>query len=191
MSASRHRSHSPGPFREQPGLADNPPSCSMDRIAHSGPVLHFVEQQVTGKCALMVDMATKYNEYPDSDSEFSIMRDCLYILASMNQYSVTPGVPPVEAERLLRLALFSNLLHLPASRDDPASLVKRRTDLASNLREDRKKPGFRFFLVVRLQSGFDHRLGVQRHWNEPNRPQSRHRVSDGLATDTGPRKHCG
>ncbi|KAL8876837.1 MAG: hypothetical protein Q9198_005032 [Flavoplaca austrocitrina] len=105
--------------------------------------------KVTGKCALMVDMATKYNEYPDSDSEFSIMRDSLYILAIMNQYSVTPGVPPVEAERLLRLALFSNLLHLPASRDDPASLVKRRTDLASNLREDRKKgvvPAFVSFL---------------------------------------------
>ncbi|KAL9034411.1 MAG: hypothetical protein Q9180_005423 [Flavoplaca navasiana] len=95
--------------------------------------------KVTGKCALMVDMATKYNEYPDSDSEFSIMRDSLYILAIMNQYSVTPGVPPVEAERLLRLALFSNILRLPASRDDPASLVKRRTELASNLREDRKK----------------------------------------------------
>ncbi|KAL8887976.1 MAG: hypothetical protein Q9205_006270 [Flavoplaca limonia] len=95
--------------------------------------------KVTGKCALMVDMATKYNEYPDSGSEFSIMRDSLYILAIMNQYSVTPGVPPVEAERLLRLALFSNLLHLPVSRDDPASLVNKRTELASNLREDRKK----------------------------------------------------
>ena len=95
--------------------------------------------KVTGRCALMVDMATNYNEYPDSDSEFSIIRDFLYILAVMNQYSVTPDVPPVEAERLLRLALFSKLLYLPASGDDPASLVKRRTELASNLRENRKK----------------------------------------------------
>ncbi|KAL8726506.1 MAG: hypothetical protein Q9166_006669 [cf. Caloplaca sp. 2 TL-2023] len=57
----------------------------------------------------------------------------------MNQYSVNPSMPPVEAERLLRLALFSNLLHLPASRNDKSSLVKRRTELASDLREDRKK----------------------------------------------------
>ncbi|KAL8681131.1 MAG: hypothetical protein Q9186_002724 [Xanthomendoza sp. 1 TL-2023] len=95
--------------------------------------------KVTGKCALMVDMATKYDEYPASDSDFAIMRDSLYILAIMNQYSVSPGIPPVEAERLLRLVLFSNLLPLPASPNDPSSLVKRRTELASNLREDRKK----------------------------------------------------
>ncbi|KAL8799579.1 MAG: hypothetical protein Q9182_005790 [Xanthomendoza sp. 2 TL-2023] len=95
--------------------------------------------KVTGKCALMVDMATKYDEYPASDSEFSHMRDSLYILAIMNQYSVAPGIPPVEAERLLRLALFSNLLRLPESPNDPTSLVKRRIELASNLREDRKK----------------------------------------------------
>ncbi|KAL8952061.1 MAG: hypothetical protein Q9222_002013 [Ikaeria aurantiellina] len=95
--------------------------------------------KVTGKCALMVDMATKYDEYPDCDSEFAMMRDSLYVLAVMNQYSVNPGMPPVEAERLLRLVLFSNLLHLPESPNDKRSLLKRRIELASNLREDRKK----------------------------------------------------
>ena len=95
--------------------------------------------KVTGKCALMVDIATRYDEYPSAKSDFSLMRDSLFILAIMNQYTVNPTMPPVEAERLLRLALLSNLLRLPDSRDDKASLVKRRTLLANNLRENRKK----------------------------------------------------
>ena len=60
--------------------------------------------KVTGKCALMVDMSTKYEEFPDENSEFSHMvfpqelvissmnriadvyqRDSLYILMIMNQ----------------------------------------------------------------------------------------------------------
>ena len=41
--------------------------------------------KVAGKCALMVDMATKYEEFPDEDSEFSVMRDSLFILSVMNQ----------------------------------------------------------------------------------------------------------
>ncbi|KAL8964433.1 MAG: hypothetical protein Q9183_004450 [Haloplaca sp. 2 TL-2023] len=95
--------------------------------------------KVTGKCALMVDMATRYDEYPSADSDFSLMRDSFFILAIMNQYTVNPTMPPVEAERLLRLALFSNLIRLPDSGDDKAGLVKRRTLLANNLRENRKK----------------------------------------------------
>ncbi|CAF9941422.1 hypothetical protein IMSHALPRED_002569 [Imshaugia aleurites] len=94
--------------------------------------------KVTGKCALMVDMATKYEEYPEQGSEFSMMRDALYILCIMNQYSAKQSLPPVEAERLLRLALFSNLLPLNGS-SDAHDLVKRRTELAQNFREGRKK----------------------------------------------------
>ncbi|KAL8716428.1 MAG: hypothetical protein Q9220_000335 [cf. Caloplaca sp. 1 TL-2023] len=107
--------------------------------------------KVTGKCALMVDMATKYDEYPDCDSESAMMRDSLYMLAVMNQYSVNPGMPPIEAERLLRLVLFSNLLPLPGSPNDKRSLLKQRMELASNLREDRKKgvvPVFVSFLCT-------------------------------------------
>lgn len=94
--------------------------------------------KVTGKCALMVDMATKYNVYPKEGSEFSSMRDSLYILCIMNQYSAKLSLPPVQAERLLRLALFSNLLPLNGS-EDSQSLLKRRTELAQNFREGRKK----------------------------------------------------
>ncbi len=45
----------------------------------------FWNIKVTGKCALMVDMATRYEEYPSEDSEFSLMRDSLFILCVMNQ----------------------------------------------------------------------------------------------------------
>ncbi len=41
--------------------------------------------KVTGKCALMVDMATKYGEIPCQDSQFAQMRDSLYLLSVMNQ----------------------------------------------------------------------------------------------------------
>lgn len=93
--------------------------------------------KVTGKCALMIDMATKYEEYPEQGSEFSMMRDSLYILCIMNQYSAKQSLPPIEAERLLRLALFSNLLPLNGS-SDGHDLVKRRTGLAQNFREGRE-----------------------------------------------------
>ncbi|KAL8831934.1 MAG: hypothetical protein Q9191_000574 [Dirinaria sp. TL-2023a] len=56
----------------------------------------------------------------------------------MNQYSSKPDLPPIEAERLLRLALFSNLLRLPVAEGEN-DLVKRRTQLAQDLREGRKK----------------------------------------------------
>lgn len=86
----------------------------------------------------MVDMSTKYNEYPKDGSDFSHMRDSLYILCIMNQYTPKQSLPPVEAERLLRLALFSNLLPLNGSLDN-SSLLRRRTELAQSFREGRKK----------------------------------------------------
>lgn len=45
----------------------------------------FWNIKVTGKCALMVDMATRYHEYPEQGSEFSRMRDSFFILSIMNQ----------------------------------------------------------------------------------------------------------
>lgn len=98
----------------------------------------FWNIKITGKCALMVDMSTRYHEYPKEGSEFSFMRDSLYILCIMNQYTPKPSLPPIEAERLLRLALFSNLLPLNGSADD-RSLLKKRTELAQSFREGRKK----------------------------------------------------
>ena len=97
----------------------------------------FWNIKVTGKCALMIDMATRYEDYPEQGSEFSKMRDSLYILCIMNQYSAKLSLPPIEAEKLLRLALFSNLLPLRGS-SNGHDIVDRRTELAQNFREGRE-----------------------------------------------------
>ena len=94
--------------------------------------------KVTGKCALMIDMSTRYTEFPKEGSNFSHMRDSLYILCIMNQYNPRPSLPPIETEALLRVALFSNELPLKGT-SDASSLLKRRTELAQSFREGRKK----------------------------------------------------
>lgn len=83
----------------------------------------------------------------------------------------------MEAERLIRLALFSNLLPLPGHTGTNEDLVKTRSQLAQDLREGRKKgviPVFVSFLwyifalVLSVQLAFDyigdnqtaHNLGI-------------------------------
>lgn len=54
----------------------------------------FWNIKVTGKCAMMIDMSTRYDEYPDEDSDFSKMRDSMFILCIMNQcvcFDIAPG----------------------------------------------------------------------------------------------------
>ena len=41
--------------------------------------------KVTGKCALMVDMATEYGDLPDQHSQYAQFRDSFFILSVMNQ----------------------------------------------------------------------------------------------------------
>ena len=95
--------------------------------------------KVTSKCALLVDMATRYDEVPDEESEFAQIRDSFYILSVMNQYAIKARMPGVEAEKLLRIALFSDSLKLVPVEDETRSLVKRRRKLAKSLREGRKR----------------------------------------------------
>ena len=40
---------------------------------------------VTGRCAMILDMATPYNVIPGPDSQFAQIRDSLYLLSIMNQ----------------------------------------------------------------------------------------------------------
>ena len=54
----------------------------------------FWNIKITGKCALMIDMATKYDEYPPEGSEFSQMRDGIYLLSVMNQCEQCPRERP-------------------------------------------------------------------------------------------------
>lgn len=70
--------------------------------------------KVSGKCALMVDMAIPYGKaIPDQDSDFGSIRDSFYILMTMNQYRMKQrAVQKKESEGLLRIALFSKDLRL-------------------------------------------------------------------------------
>ncbi len=45
----------------------------------------FWNIRVIGRCALMVDMATPYDDIPGPDSQFAQIRDSLYLLSVMNQ----------------------------------------------------------------------------------------------------------
>lgn len=123
----------------------------------------FWNVKVTGKCALMVDMATRYDEVPDEDSEFSQMRDAFYILAVMNQFAIKPRMPGVEAEKLLRVPLFCNSLKLAHDEDEAESLVKKRRALAYDLRQGCRRGivpvfiavgWFLFSLGISIQSAF-------------------------------------
>jgi hypothetical protein len=93
----------------------------------------------TAKAALMVDMAVKYDETPDRKTDFGSMRDSMYLLLVMNQYTLKPDVVQhnkKEAECLLRIALFSKDLKLT---DTDKSLRVMRRILARELREMRRR----------------------------------------------------
>ncbi|KAA6413711.1 MAG: hypothetical protein FRX48_02072 [Lasallia pustulata] len=120
--------------------------------------------KVTGKCAMIVDMATRYEDVPGPESEFANLRDSMHILSVMNQYSTRVTTGGRAAEKLLRIALFSNSLQLSAEADEErSSLVMRRQKLAKVLREGRRRGvvpvfisvmWFLFSLGISIQSAF-------------------------------------
>ncbi len=119
----------------------------------------FWNIKVTAKCAMMVDMSVGYHERPGQDSDFAEIRNSLYILSVMNQYVVKPSLPGAVAEKLLRVALFSDSLRLPNSRK---SIVQHRTKLAALLRSGRRRGAvsvfitlmwFVFSLILSIQQG--------------------------------------
>ena len=109
-----------------------------------------------GRCCLVLDLATAYNEYPAEGSEFHKLRDSFYILTVLNQYTISVQGPSVE--RLIRIALFSNV-------DRPAedeSLWRKRGMLTQSLRSRRRRgvvPAlislvwFLFCLAVSIEAG--------------------------------------
>ncbi|KZF18994.1 hypothetical protein L228DRAFT_51955 [Xylona heveae TC161] len=118
--------------------------------------------RVTGKCALMIDMAVPYRKLPDEDSEFAKVRDSLYILSVMNQFKMHPNMPSGVAEKLLRIALFSDQLKL-SHKENAKTLEKMRQKLAKDLRETRRRGivpvfislGWFFFsLAISIQAAF-------------------------------------
>ncbi|KAL9047287.1 MAG: hypothetical protein Q9214_000098 [Letrouitia sp. 1 TL-2023] len=134
--------------------------------------------KITGKAALMVDMSTRYDEYPPPGSDFSAMRDSLYILCLMNQYTPKLSLPSIEADRLLRLTLFSNILPINGS-FNKESLVKRRADLAQNFREGRKKGVVPVFISF-LWFVFALALTVQLSFGDIGGNETAHNLALGL-----------
>ena len=94
--------------------------------------------KVSAKAALMVDMAVKYHEMPDRRTDFGSMRDSMYLLLVMNQYTLkqTAVLREKEAEGLLRIVLFSKDLKLT---DTDKTLRQMRRILAREVREMRRR----------------------------------------------------
>lgn len=94
--------------------------------------------KVSAKAAVMVDMAVKYDETPKLESDFGSIRDSMYLLMTMNQYTLKNEVvaSSKEAEDLLRIVLFSKDLKLT---DTHKSLREVRRILADELRIMRKR----------------------------------------------------
>jgi hypothetical protein len=105
-------------------------------------------------------MASPYDTVPHEESEFSLMRDSFYILMNTNQYRMKwPICMTKEAEGLLRILLFSKDLRLVGS---TKSLREKRTDLAKELRSNRRRGvvpvfistlWFLFSLGISIQAG--------------------------------------
>lgn len=94
--------------------------------------------KVSAKAALMVDMAVKFDETPDCETDFGSMRDSIYILLVMNQYTLNPTARHMskEAEGILRIVLFSKDLVLT---DTDKTLRQMRRTLAREVREMRRR----------------------------------------------------
>jgi len=83
--------------------------------------------KVSGKCALLVDLATPFDEtIVEQSTDFASIRDSFYLLMTMNQYTMKDHVRQrKEAEGLLRIALFSKDLRLLKLGHTPEGLVPR------------------------------------------------------------------
>ncbi|KAE9993010.1 hypothetical protein EG327_006979 [Venturia inaequalis] len=118
--------------------------------------------EVSGKCALFVDMAIPYDgPVPDENSDFASIRDSFYLLMNINQYGMKPGISLTkEAEGLLRIMLFGKDLRLLGSKK---SLNAARRKLVRELRSNRRRGvvpvfistlWFLFSLAISIQSAF-------------------------------------
>jgi hypothetical protein len=120
----------------------------------------FWNIKVLGKCALIVDMAVGYSDAPPEtvevpentshpavpptgpqlrkQSEFARMRDSFHLVSVMNQFNIPPILPNMSAERLLRIALFSDTLDISAHAQS-SSLPDLREKLAADVRSRRRR----------------------------------------------------
>ncbi|MCJ1346023.1 hypothetical protein MMC31_004234, partial [Peltigera leucophlebia] len=141
--------------------------------------------KVTSKCALMVDMATKYEHIPGlydevspgQRSQFSQIRDSMYILSVMNQYEIKRRMPSIEAEKLLRVALFSDSLKLTAD-ENTSGLIQKRYELATLIRKGRKKGVVPVFISL-LWFIFSLALSIQQAYGDLGANRTAHNMALG------------
>ncbi|KAI9855570.1 MAG: hypothetical protein M1824_006072 [Vezdaea acicularis] len=80
--------------------------------------------KIIGKSALMVDMSTKFNVLFNEDTRPGRLRDSMFILSVMNQYTLNPRRDTRKAIALLRIVLFAD--EIPSVRNfDPSQLTGR------------------------------------------------------------------
>ncbi|KAF1936176.1 hypothetical protein EJ02DRAFT_387824 [Clathrospora elynae] len=103
--------------------------------------------KVSAKAALMVDMAVNYDETSGRTTDFGSMRDSMYLLLVMNQYTLKPtaALREKEAEGLLRIVLFSKDLVLT---DTEKTLRQMRCILAQEVRETRRRGAVPVFISI-------------------------------------------
>lgn len=116
---------------------------------------------VTGRCAMLVDMSVGYRELPSNErGYYSSIRDSFTVLVNINQYQMKSIASKKDCERVLRIMLFSTSLRL-INTNETVSDVRHR--LAQDLRNSRKRgvvPNFiaigwfLFAMVLSIQSAF-------------------------------------
>jgi hypothetical protein len=80
----------------------------------------FWNIDLTGRCALLVDLASRYEVMPPQGSRFADVRNAAIILSAMDQYSLSAEILPhrdglqrewdaaIPVERLIRVALLAH-----------------------------------------------------------------------------------
>ncbi|RMZ72545.1 glutamine-dependent nad(+) synthetase [Pyrenophora seminiperda CCB06] len=106
--------------------------------------------KVSAKAALMVDMAVGVDKTPGKGSHFESMRDSMFLLGVMNQYTFSSAARmrelQKESEGLLRITLFSRDLELVGSRGK--TLREKRGKLAREVREMRRRGAVPVFVSI-------------------------------------------
>ncbi|KAK5106894.1 hypothetical protein LTS08_001017 [Lithohypha guttulata] len=125
----------------------------------------------SANCAAFLDKATRRNDIPEAEignekdgkqrSDFASYRDAFFLLSVMNQFTINLHFNGAAAEKLLKVALFSQQLRLPLSAG--GSIEEVRQALARDTREARKRGTvqcflaqlwFIFGLVISIQQSF-------------------------------------
>ena len=141
--------------------------------------------RVGEKCAMLVDMAVDFDEFPEQETDFGHIRDSCYILSVINHYGIVEDWHP-EAHRLLKIALFDETLDLsPFDENDAvfrhpdSSLATLRQKLAQELRCRRHKGVVPIFLI-KLWFLFALEISIQSAFGQIGANRTAHDLAMGL-----------